>query len=129
MSLKVIRLELARTQQQPAGDPHHAYVLRAPVGPDGRLDAEEFKKVRDLCSVVKTAPGTGDETGRLIHVRNQWVLSYAPGDDDDEPVFRLGSHLFRVGEYVSITEHDGQTRPFRVVSVEDATVVPMYASS
>jgi hypothetical protein len=28
-----------------------------------------------------------------------------------------GGHRFVEGEYVSITEHDGQTLPFRVVSV------------
>jgi hypothetical protein len=29
----------------------------------------------------------------------------------------MDRHSFAPGEYVSITEHDGVTRPFRVVSV------------
>ena len=32
--------------------------------------------------------------------------------------FRFDKHAFKVGEYVSVTEHDGITRPFRVVAVE-----------
>jgi hypothetical protein len=32
-------------------------------------------------------------------------------------VFRFDTHVFREGEYVSITEHDGVTRPFKIVSV------------
>ena len=44
----------------------------------------------------------------------------APGDirtEDDEPIFKFDRHSFVPGEYVSITEHDGVTRPFRVISV------------
>jgi hypothetical protein len=45
------------------------------------------------------------------------VFSYAPGADDDEPAFKFDRHSFTAGEYVSITEHDGVTRPFKIVSV------------
>ena len=33
---------------------------------------------------------------------------------------RFDKHLFNVGEYVTVTEHDGVARPFRVVSVAPA---------
>ena len=40
------------------------------------------------------------------------------GDPDlDEPGYKFGQHLFKVGEYVSLTEQDGELRTFRVVSV------------
>lgn len=122
MGLKVIRLELARTKEHPDGDARFSYVFRAPLTADGHLDPEGFKNSRDLCSVEKSDPETGDETGRLIHTPKGWAFSYAPGDDDDEGIYRLGSHLFRPGEYVTITEHDGEARPFRVVSVKDVTL-------
>ena len=45
------------------------------------------------------------------------MFSYAPGQDDDEPIFKFDRHVMKQGEYVSITEHDGVMRPFRIVSV------------
>lgn len=119
MTLKVIRLELARTKDHPEGDPNHAYVFRAPLTPDGHLDSDKFKEAADLCSAVKFVPDEGIENGRLIRTRGGWAFSYAAGDEDDEPIFRLGSHVFREGEYVTITEHDETPRPFRVVSIRD----------
>jgi hypothetical protein len=63
--------------------------------------------------------GETDETGTLIHTRGRgWAFSYVPDDDsDDEPIFRFDGHVFMPGEYVSITEHDGVQRPFRVTRV------------
>jgi hypothetical protein len=62
-----------------------------------------------------------DEHGHLIRTKNhRWVFSYAPGEDDDEPIFKFDRHLMKPGEYVTITEHDGVARPFRVVDVAAA---------
>jgi hypothetical protein len=123
INLKVIRLELARTKGHPDGDPRHGYVFRAPLTKNGHIYAADFSKNRDLCSVMKFAPGTGDETGRLIRTRKGWAFSYKAGDSDDETIFRLGAHIFQPGEYVTITEHDGEPYTFRVISVEDAVLI------
>ena len=37
---------------------------------------------------------------------------------DEEPIFKLDKHAFTVGEYISVTEHDGVARPFRIVAVD-----------
>ena len=37
--------------------------------------------------------------------------------ETDAGLFRFGDHAFRIGEYVSIKEHDDVMRTFRVVSV------------
>ncbi len=116
-----IRLELARTREDPEGDPRHGYDLVAPLDTDGHLDTEAWRRQRAACTVRRFAPGAEDEIGRLVHTRgSRWAFSYRPGDDDDETVYRLADHRFRVGDYVSITEHDGVIRPFRVVSVQPA---------
>ena len=73
--------------------------------------------MKQLCSVRRFVPDDADEHGLLIRSRgDHWALSYAPGEDDDEPIYRLGDHRFAVGEYVSIT--DGVIRPFKVVSID-----------
>jgi hypothetical protein len=119
MTLKKIRLELARTPEFPEGNPSCGYEFKAPLDSKGQLDAGTWPKVKDACTVRRFWQQADDEHGRLEHHRgNRWVFSYRPGDDDDEPIFRLDKHAFRVGEYVSVTEHDGVARPFRVAAVQ-----------
>jgi hypothetical protein len=128
MSLKRIRLELARTPQFPDGSARHGYEFTAPLDLGGKLDALSWRRARNACAVRRFWPGSDDEHGRLLHRRDgKWVFSYRPGDDDDEPIFRFDSHSFRVGDYVSITEHDGVTRPFKVVTVKP--VMPIAFAS
>ncbi len=121
MSLKRIRLELARTPLHPDGSQRHGYEFVAPLDPDGHLIAADWARAREACVVRRFWAGADDEHGKLIHRRDgNWAFSYAPGEDDDEPIFRFDKHVFRRGEYVSVTEHDGVTRPFRVVDVRAA---------
>jgi hypothetical protein len=61
--------------------------------------------------------GQDDESGAIERKGNRWVFSYEPGEEDDEPVFRLGDHVFKPGEYISITEHSGEQFTFLVASV------------
>ena len=124
MALKKIRLELARTKDFPDGSSAHGYEFVAPLDDDGQLDMDEWKQYHQVCSVHRFWRGEDDEVGLLIHGRGgHWAFSYEPGDDDDEPIFKFDRHHFVEGEYVSITEHDGITRPFRIVSVAPAPAV------
>lgn len=124
MALSTIRLELARTKDHPEGSPAHGYEFTAPLDAEGHLDREAWREYRQVCTVRRFWRGEDDEVGLLLHGRgNRWVFSYAPGEEDDEPIFRFDSHVFRPGEYLSITEHDGVTRPFRVVSVRPADIL------
>jgi hypothetical protein len=118
MALKHIRLELARTKEQPQGDAACGYEFAAPLDGAGHLDPEGWKADKARCSVRRFWRGQDDERGLLVHGKGgRWAFSYASGDADDEPIFKFDSHRFVPGEYVSITEHDGVTRPFKVVSV------------
>jgi hypothetical protein len=114
----MIRLELARTRGRPDGDRNHGFDLVAPLDRDGHLDVDAWRRVMADCTVRRFAPGEDEERGQLVRTRShRWAFSYAPGEEDDEPIYRLDDHRFVEGEYVSITEHDGQTLPFKVVSV------------
>ncbi|MBI3451663.1 MAG: hypothetical protein HY057_02305 [Rhodospirillales bacterium] len=117
MPLKRILLELARTKEFPEGNRHCGYEFVAPLDAKGHFDPAGWKTARDKCVVRRFWQGEDDEHGNLVHAHNRWVFSYGPGDEDDEPIFKFDRHVFVEGEYVSITEHDGTARPFRIVSV------------
>ena len=118
MTLKTIRLELARTHDFPEGSADCGYDLHAPLTEDGHLDLASFAAVRTQCTVRRFWAGEDDSHGLLHRTRNHaWAFSYRPGEDDDEAIFRLENHRFRVGDYVTITEHDGKALPFKVVLV------------
>lgn len=119
MALKTIRLELARHPDYPEGSSRHGYELQAPLQPDGHLDEAAWRSLHrtEHTLVRRFWPGEDDRSGELVHTRHGWAFSYAPGEDDDETVFRLDRHLFRPGEYVTVTEPSGAAHTFRVVSV------------
>ena len=120
MNLKLIRLELARNKDFPEGSSAHGYEFRAPLRADGHIELEGWDDIAQLCTVRHFWDVDDDERGQLIRTRaRQWAFSYVPGEDDDEPIFRFDSHVFAPGEYVTITEHDGEDYAFKVISVSD----------
>ena len=126
MPLNSIHLRLARDPDFPQGSRAHGYEFVAPLDADGHLDAEAWRKHRKACRVRRFWAGTDDELGHLVHTKGRtWAFHYdlVGDEDDDERGFRFDSHCFKPGEYVSIREHDGETRTFRVESVKPAPAV------
>ncbi len=118
MSLFRVKLELARSKEAPNGDPSHGYAFVAPLDSGGHLDAAAWKAVKDRCTVERIVKNVTEEKGHLVHVGQGWHFDYKGGTrDDDEPLYKLDRHLLKAGEYVSVTEHDGVLRTFRVASV------------
>jgi len=111
-----IRLELARTDDFPDGSNAHGYDLVAPLDETGHLDEVMWRENKSKARVHRFWGGEDDEIGELIHTRHRtWAFSYAPGEDDDEPIFHLETHKLTPGEYITISE-DGEPMPFRVVA-------------
>jgi hypothetical protein len=119
MTLKRIRLELARDHDFPSGSSAHGYDFAAPLDDEGHLDAAEWRKTRERCRVKRFWPGEKDQIGHLVHrPGGSWAFDYDPTKrSDDEPGFKFDKHRFVPGEYVSIKEHDGVMRTFRIRSV------------
>lgn len=120
-ALKKIRLNLARTRDFPNGSNRHGYEFAAPLDAEGRIDAEAWKQMRENCRVRRF---WGDEEWDLGHVVHRpggsWAFRYdIDGDEDDEAGYRLGDHVFRPGEYVSIRDDDGAMHTFTVVTVSE----------
>ncbi len=105
-----VTLTLARCPEHPDGSAGRGYDLVAPLGPDGRLDAALWRETRDHCRVRRFWTGEPDRHGRLVHRAGgeggaTWLIDYDDRTtDDDEPGYRLGTHAFVVGEYVSIRD-------------------------
>jgi hypothetical protein len=119
--LQSIRLNLARTPEFPDGSNRHGYKFTAPLDADGHVDAELWRKHRDECRVVRFWGDEEEDIGHLVHrPGGSWGFIYdLSGDEDDEAGFKLQSHRFVPGEYVSIRDDDGKLHPFTVVTVED----------
>lgn len=120
MALNRVRLELARDHEFPDGSRTRGYEFVAPLSTDGHIDAAEWRKHRDVCVVRRFWTGEPDEHGLLIHKPGgSWAFHYADADatDDEESGYRLGLHQFRVGEYVSVKEHEDHMRTYKVTSI------------
>lgn len=118
MALKHIRLELARDPDFPDGSAERGYDFYAPLTADGQFDAAEWKGCAEQCTVHRFWLGEGEERGHLVHRGSGWAFHYEGSDaDPDEPIFKFDRHTLVQGEYISITEHDGTQRTFRVAMV------------
>ena len=123
MTLKKIRLELARDADFPAGSPNHGYEFVAPLDRDGRIDPKAWHDQRDKCRVLRFWGTDEHEHGHLVRRANKsWGFHYEQeGDVDvgDEAGYRFSDHAFRRGEYVSVREADGELRTFIVAQVAE----------
>jgi hypothetical protein len=125
MTLKKIRLELARDHDFPEGSRDHGYEFIAPLGADDMLDPAAWKARRKECRARRFWGPDEEDAGHLVRKPGgAWAFHYdVLGDEaDDESGYRFGNHPFRLGEYVSIRDHDDdKLRTFRVVRVDDVT--------
>ena len=126
--LSRIRLELGRTAEFPQGSAYHGYEFIAPLDPSGHVDAAEWRREKQHCGVRRFWGHDRDEHGMLKHIGHGWRFDYGDDDESDEPFFRLDRHAFVPGNYVSIREHDGVTRPFRVIDVTPLASPTLMAS-
>lgn len=118
--LKKIRLNLARDPKHPNGSARHGYEFVAPLDASGHIDAEAWRKAREHCRVRRFWGDEDEDIGHLVHrPGGSWAFHYdIAGDEDDEAGYRFGAHAFRVGEYVSIRDEDGDLHTFQVATVQ-----------
>lgn len=127
--LRRVTLTLARCPEHPEGSAGRGYDIVAPLGPDGRLDTALWHEARDHCRARRFWTGEPDRHGRLVHRAGgeggaSWLIDYEDWtNEDDEAAYRLGTHAFVEGEYVSIREAgEEEYRTFKVVRVDAAGV-------
>jgi hypothetical protein len=118
MGWKHIRFELARTREFPDGSASRCYLVRLPLDEEGLIDEEAISTAPARATVRRFWSNEADMSGYVIRTPGGWAFSYRPGEDDDESVFHLETHPIRLGEYVTLTEPDGERLPFRVASLK-----------
>ncbi len=119
-TLSKIRLELARTHEHPQGDSKIGYEFTAPLDSTGHIDPEFWHHAKDRCRVRRFRSGEEDDIGHLVRrPGGSWAFHYdiLSDEEDDESGYRFGDHIFRPGEYVSVSE-DGELQTYRVMGVE-----------
>jgi len=125
VALKRIRLELARDPEFPDGSREHGYDLIIPLEKDGHVSLPGWKADRDHCRVRRFWGHEAELIGHVVHkpggAGGIWAFHYdirSPIEvAHDETGFHFETHVFKPGEYVSIREHDGSLRTFRVENV------------
>jgi hypothetical protein len=118
--LRRVRLELAREPGHPDGSRNIGYEFIAPVSDDGRILEDAFHKLKERCRVRRFDEGEPDEVGHVVRKRGgAWAFHYDIHGDPthDDTGFKLNSHRFVPGEYVSIREPEGQLKTYRVITV------------
>lgn len=113
-------LRLGRNPEQgfPDGDDHHGYVITAPLDADGYLDAKLWTANKEACTVRRFHATETAADGWLRRRGETWFIAYDEEDEGPDDVgVGLGTHLFRVGEYVTIRERSGPPLAFQVTDV------------
>ena len=123
--LRKVTLHAARSKAFPDGSIRHGYDFVAPLTEEARIDVEAWKEHRSECFAHRFWADEPAMRGLLVHRAGgrggstwafEWKTPRAAANDEDEG-FRFGDHLFKVGEYVSIREAEGDLVTFRVASV------------
>lgn len=124
MPLSRITLRLARNPgtEFANGDERYGYSLVAPLDAKGLLDESAWKANHDKCTVRHVSPDLpAPREGLLKRRGDNWYFDYEAGStEDDEPVFKLGRHPFKVGEYVTVTDEDDRPLTYVVRDVARA---------
>ena len=118
MSLMCVRLELARDFNDATGNPNDAYEFTVPLTDDGHIDLSKWADAAPYCALRRYQRDGSVLPGQLIRTdRGEWAFSYQMGEDDDEYIYRFASHVFKPGEYLSITQNDETDHVYRVAAV------------
>jgi hypothetical protein len=99
----------------PDGNDDYGYVIHAPLDRNDKLDPVLWREQKDACTVRRFHPNETPADGWLTHRGEHWYFRYDEDDEGpDEPLYKLGSHELRPGEYVTVREGDGDVLTFRV---------------
>ena len=121
MALSRIVLRLARNPGGPfsEGDDERGYAFVAQLTGEGKPDTAALGQGGEDGSARRFVSGEDPVEGRLVRTGDGWAFDFGDGAGD-QPVYRLGDHRFVVGEYVTVTDEDGEPLTYKVAEVAGA---------
>ena len=111
---KNIRLELARTNEFPAGSVSRGYLLRLPLNDHDGVDQAALELSPHWATVRRYWSTEPDEAGIVLPVERGWVLRC---NGKPDRLLELNRLPIRLGQQIAVVEPDGATLPFRVASI------------
>lgn len=119
LSRVVMRLTRNPGTRHPEADDHRGYTIVAPLDSAGHLDLELWRANKKDCTVLRFSPDEDEKAdGWLTHRGSNWYFRYDEEDEGpDEPVYRLGDHALRLGEYLTIHEADDEDLTYKITEV------------
>ena len=111
---KDIRLELARTNEFPAGSVSRGYLIRLPLNDHDAVDQAAFQNRPHRAKVRRYWSTEPDESGHVVDVEGGWVMRC---NNKPDRILEFGGHPVRVGQQVSIVELDGTVLPFKIAGI------------
>lgn len=111
---KNIRLELAPSDDFPAGSVSRAYLVRLPLDDGDAVDRTAFLESPHKATVRRYWSSEPDEAGLVLHAKGGWTMRC---DGRAERSLKLEGRPLRLGQLIPVVEADGAILPFRVASV------------
>ena len=124
MTWRRIRLEIGETDEFKTGSRMHGYDLVAPLDAQGRIDEAAWRADETRARVRRFWQGEDERTGRLVRLGdNAWGFALG-AENADEPTHRLKAQTLNAGAAVSVVDHSGEARPFRVAAARVLAPLP-----
>ena len=125
---KSIRLELLRSPDFPNGSASRAYMLCLPLFEDGTVDKAALNARPIRATIKRFWPNQPDVTGHIVREHDGWRFSYGPRFETDNAIINLNCDTLCIGEFVTLTERDGNSLLFLVKSARSDSIQPLIAS-
>jgi len=129
MTWKVIRLELASSQEFPRGSAGRSYLIRLPLTEAGVIDTATLKSQPSRATVRRYWPNEADMLGYLEHTPLGYAIRYEmnggakpdgnsqANGSSDARLFQFGADAIKVGGQIALTDPDGHQLRFRIASL------------
>jgi hypothetical protein len=114
MNWRIVRLELGRTCDFPAGSVSRSFLINLPLDESDHVDTTAIERSPSRATVRRHWSTDPDERGTLVRAGEDWALKCKGRPDR---LLQLDGTPIRLGRKVSVVEADGTVLPMTVASV------------
>jgi hypothetical protein len=118
MKWKVVRLELASSQEFPRGSAGRTYLIRLPINENCAIDSATLESQPSRATVRRYWPNQADKLGHLVRTPRGYAIRYDANGHAEPRLFKFGAESIRVGDQIIVTDPDGSELQFKVASLQ-----------